>query len=52
MNAKEIIVLNNEKRKELTEENLAYYEDMLLYALAQQDQSSIQKKYCLNYWNI
>lgn len=31
MIAKEIIELNNEKRKELIEENLAYYEDMLLY---------------------
>ncbi|PAV30680.1 hypothetical protein CIL05_06150 [Virgibacillus profundi] len=31
MNAKEIIKLNNEKREQLNEANLAYYEDMLLY---------------------
>lgn len=31
MKAKEIIALNNEKRKQLTIENEAYYEDMLLY---------------------
>ncbi|QDP39130.1 DUF1129 family protein [Radiobacillus deserti] len=31
MNAKELIELNNEKRDRLNEENLAYYEDMLLY---------------------
>lgn len=31
MKAKEIIALNNEKREQLNEENLAYYEDMLIY---------------------
>lgn len=31
MNAKELIQLNNDKRKKLTKENLKYYEDMLLY---------------------
>lgn len=31
MNAKELIALNNEKRKELTEENEQYYDDMLIY---------------------
>ncbi|MFD1851777.1 DUF1129 family protein [Oceanobacillus bengalensis] len=31
MNAKEIIKLNNEKRKQLTEENEYYYSDMLVY---------------------
>ncbi|UFT99799.1 DUF1129 domain-containing protein [Radiobacillus kanasensis] len=34
MNAKELIQLNNEKRESLNEENLAYYEDMLLYIRA------------------
>lgn len=31
MNAKEIIALNNEKREQLNEDNLIYYEDMLMY---------------------
>ncbi|WP_347862474.1 hypothetical protein U0355_04750 [Salimicrobium sp. PL1-032A] len=31
MQKKEMIKSNNEKRKELTEENREYYEDMLLY---------------------
>ncbi|SEQ76774.1 Uncharacterized membrane-anchored protein [Virgibacillus subterraneus] len=31
MNAKAIIELNNEKREQLNEENLKYYEDMLVY---------------------
>lgn len=31
MKAKEIIALNNEKREQLNDENLAYYEDMLMY---------------------
>ncbi|WP_106494818.1 DUF1129 family protein [Lentibacillus sp. Marseille-P4043] len=31
MNFKELIALNNEKREQLNEENLAYYEDMLVY---------------------
>jgi len=31
MEAKELVALNNEKRKRLTDENLAYYEDMLVY---------------------
>ncbi len=31
MNTKELVALNNEKRKQLNKENLAYYEDMLVY---------------------
>lgn len=31
MNANELIALNNEKQKELTEENEQYYDDMLIY---------------------
>lgn len=31
MNAKELIALNNEKRRDLTEENEQYYDDMLVY---------------------
>ncbi|AXI08016.1 DUF1129 domain-containing protein [Oceanobacillus zhaokaii] len=31
MNSKEIVQINNDKRKMLTAENLAYYEDMLVY---------------------
>ncbi|WP_164671014.1 DUF1129 family protein [Virgibacillus doumboii] len=31
MNAKDIIQLNNEKREQLTEENLSYYGNMLVY---------------------
>ncbi|RDW15064.1 DUF1129 family protein [Oceanobacillus chungangensis] len=31
MNPKDIVQLNNDKRKMLHEENLAYYEDMLIY---------------------
>ncbi|MCK0472837.1 DUF1129 family protein [Halalkalibacter sp. APA_J-10(15)] len=31
MNAKDLVKQNNEKRKELTEENRNYYEDMLIY---------------------
>ncbi|MBT2218335.1 DUF1129 family protein [Virgibacillus dakarensis] len=31
MNAKELIALNNEKREQLNKENLAYYEEMLVF---------------------
>ncbi|WMT20250.1 hypothetical protein [Parageobacillus toebii] len=31
MNAKDLAVLNNEKRKQLNEHNRNYYEDMLVY---------------------
>ena len=31
MKVKDIIKVNNQKRDELNEENLAHYEDMLLY---------------------
>ncbi|WP_274447852.1 hypothetical protein [Priestia aryabhattai] len=31
MNAKELIKLNNKKRKELTKENEEYYDNLLVY---------------------
>lgn len=31
MNSQELIKLNNKKREKLNEENLKYYEDMLVY---------------------
>ncbi|WP_245835660.1 DUF1129 family protein [Virgibacillus ndiopensis] len=42
MNAKEIITLNNEKREQLNEKNLAYYEDMLIYIRLQYNKSEQQ----------
>lgn len=45
MNSKDIIKVNNEKRKLLTEENLAYYEDMLVYirASAKKSEQAIEE---------
>lgn len=31
MTEKEMVAINNERRKQLTKENKAYYEDMLVY---------------------
>lgn len=39
MDAKELIQLNNEKRKQLEKENLSYYEDMLVYIRLSYDKS-------------
>lgn len=39
MKAKDLVELNNQKRKELTEENLKYYEDMLVYIRLSYDKS-------------
>ena len=39
MNAEQLAELNFEKRKELTKENLKYYEDMLLYIRLSYDKS-------------
>lgn len=42
MNAKELIELNNEKRKHLNEANLAYYENMLIYIRSASNKSEQQ----------
>ncbi|UJL46205.1 DUF1129 family protein [Virgibacillus sp. NKC19-16] len=39
MDAKELIQINNEKRKQLTKENKEYYEDMLVYVRLSYDKS-------------
>lgn len=39
MKAKDLVELNNQKRKELTKENLKYYEDMLVYIRLSYDKS-------------
>lgn len=39
INSKELIQLNNEKRKQLTDENLKYYENMLVYIRLSYDKS-------------
>lgn len=39
MNAKDIIQLNNEKREQLTEENLEYYKKMLVYIRSNSNKS-------------
>lgn len=39
MKTKDLVNLNNEKRKELTKENLKYYEDMLVYIRLSYDKS-------------
>jgi len=39
MNAQDLIKINNEKRKELTKENLKYYEDMIVYIRLSFDKS-------------
>ncbi|NLM22119.1 MAG: DUF1129 family protein [Peptococcaceae bacterium] len=39
MNSKELIEINNKKRKKLTAENLAYYENMLVYIRLSHDKA-------------
>ena len=39
MNVKEMVELNNQRRKLLTKENLKYYEDMLVYIRLSYDKS-------------
>lgn len=42
MNVKDLIALNNEKRGELNEKNLAYYEEMLVYIRMNFNKSELQ----------
>ncbi|MFU0789247.1 DUF1129 family protein [Virgibacillus proomii] len=42
MNANELISINNEKRNQLNEENLAFYEDMLVYIRTASNKSEQQ----------
>jgi len=48
MDAKELIQINNEKRKQLKKENLKYYEDMLVYIRLSYDASELEMEETLS----
>ncbi|MGO1478994.1 DUF1129 family protein, partial [Senegalia sp. (in: firmicutes)] len=42
MKTKELIKLNNEKREKLTDENLKYYEEVLIYIRSSLDKKEVE----------